>query len=287
MVGDVQPTYLNAGEVRNKGLEVSLNYRNSIGDFRYNINGNVSTITNEVIKLHPNLPSLNGTFTRTVPGQQLNAFYGYKMEGIYQDQAEITQHLFGTNNPDAMPGDIKFKDLDGNGIIDDKDRTFIGNPIPDLSYGLNLSGSFKGFDFSFFMQGVQGVDKYNDAKKITNFDTRPFNSSTDVLNSWTGPGTSNTMPRVSFTDNGSSKISSLFVEDASYFRIKNVELGYSFGSVVKKMKLGVQDIRLYVSGQNLFTSTKYTGLDPESIDQVDQGTYPQSKAYLFGVNVRF
>src|SRR5690606_35035411 len=106
-------------------------------------------------------------------------------------------------------------------------RTFIGNPIPKFSYGINLSGSYKGFDLSVFMQGVQGVDKYNDAKKITNFDSRPFNSSIQVLNSWTGPGTSNTLPRVSTSDTGTSRVSSLFVEDASYFRIKNIELGYS------------------------------------------------------------
>lgn len=287
MVGTVGPTYVNAGEVRNKGFEFSLNYRNSIGDFKYSINGNMATLKNEVIKLHPNVPNLSGAFTRTIPGQPLNSFYGYKMEGIYQTAAEVTQHLYGTTNPNQLPGDIKFADIDGNGVINDNDKTYIGSPIPKFSYGVNLSGAYKGFDLSVFMQGVQGVDKYNDAKKITDFDSRPFNSSTAVLNSWTGPGTSNTMPRVSTTDTGVSRVSSLYVEDASYFRLKNVELGYSFGDLIKKMKLGVQDVRFYVSGQNLFTSTKYTGLDPESIDQIDMGTYPQSKAFLFGVNVRF
>src|SRR5690606_27197454 len=144
---------------------------------------------------HPNVPTLSGPFTRTVPGQPLNAFYGYKMEGIYQTAAEITQHLSGTSNPSQLPGDIRFADIDGNGQINDNDRTFLGNPIPKFSYGMNLSGSYKGFDLSVFMQGVQGIDKYNDAKKITNFDSRPFNSSVAVLDSWTGPGTSNTMPR--------------------------------------------------------------------------------------------
>jgi hypothetical protein len=209
------------------------------------------------------------------------------MEGIYQTQAEITQHLSGTTNPSQLPGDIRFADLDGNGQINDNDRTFLGNPIPKFSYGINLSGGYKGFDLSVFMQGVQGVDKYNDAKKITDFDSRPFNSSTAVLQSWNGPGTSNTMPRVSTTDTGVSRVSSLYVEDASYFRIKNVELGYSFSNLLQKTKLGVKDVRLYVSGQNLYTSTKYSGLDPESIDQVDMGTYPQSRAFLFGVNVKF
>jgi TonB-linked SusC/RagA family outer membrane protein len=286
-VGDLEPTYVNAGEVRNKGFELSLTYRNSIGDFKYNINGNLATLDNEILKLHPNLPALNGTVTKGIPGHALNSFYGYQMEGVYQTPEEVKGHLFGISTPTEVPGDIRFKDMDGNGIIDDKDRTFIGNPIPKLSYGFNLSGAYKGFDLSIFLQGVQGVDKYNDAKKITNFDTRPFNSSTAVLNSWTGPGTSNTMPRVSFNENGSSKISSLYIEDASYFRIKNIELGYSFGEAVSKLKLGIQDVRLYVSGQNLYTKTKYSGLDPESIDQIDMGTYPQSRAFLFGVNVKF
>jgi hypothetical protein len=108
-----------------------------------------------------------------------------------------------------------------------------------------------------------------------------------VLDSWHGEGTSNTIPRVSFTDNGSSKTSSIYVEDASYFRIKNVELGYSIGSALQKLNLGVQNVRLYVSGQNLYTKTKYTGMDPESVDLIDMGTYPQSRAFLFGVNVKF
>lgn len=288
IVGDVKPTYVNAGEVRNKGFEFAMNYSNSSRDFKYNVNANFATLNNRVLKLHPNLPVIeNSSVSRSIVGEPLGAFYGYKMDGIYQNAAEVKQHLFGTNNPAEQPGDIKFADLDGNGIIDDKDRTFIGNPIPKFTYGMNLSGSYKGFDISVLLQGVQGVDKYNDLKKITDFDTRPFNHTTAVLDSWHGEGTSNTMPRVSFSDNGSSKISSLYVEDASYFRIKNIELGYSFGSMLKKVKWGVQDIRVYVSGQNLYTKTKYTGLDPESIDAIDYGTYPQSKAFLFGVNVKF
>ena len=131
------------------------------------------------------------------------------------------------------------------------------------------------------------MDKYNDGKKILDYDTRPFNYTTAALNSWNGEGSSNTVPRVSFTDNGSSRISSIFVEDASYFRIKNVEIGYSFRNFLKGRKTGIQNIRLYVSGQNLYTKTKYTGLDPETIGNVDMGTYPQSRAFLFGLNVNF
>jgi len=286
-VGDVKPTYVNAGEVQNKGLEVALTYTKNSGDFKYSINGNIATLTNEVKRLHPNLPTIVGQVSKTEVGHSLNEFYGYKMVGIYQNQAEINSYLHGSATNVEKPGDIKFADLNGDGVINDNDRTYLGSNIPKLSYGLNLNGAYKGFDLSVLVQGVQGIDKFNQLKQIIDYDTRPFNHTTAVLGSWHGEGTSNTIPRVSFTDNGSSKVSSIFVEDASYLRIKNVEIGYSFGDALKKWKLPIQNVRLYVSGQNLWTKTNYTGLDPETVDAIDYGTYPQSKALLFGVNVKF
>ena len=204
------------------------------------------------------------------------------MVGIYQNQAEIDSHLSGTLNPNSKPGDIKFADLNNDGIINSDDRTFTGKAIPDFTYGLSLFANYKGFDFSCLFQGVEGVDKYNDAKKIVDFDTRPFNYTTNILGAWDGEGTSNTIPRVTFQDNGSSKESSLYVEDASYFRLKNIEIGYTIKAIE-----GLQDLRVYISGQNLLTSTKYSGLDPESSDTVDKGTYPLASSVLFGVNVKF
>ena len=277
IAGNVSPTIVNAGEVSNKGFEAALNFRSSARSFNYGINANVATVTNRVEKLHDNLPSIVGDVYRTEAGHPLGAFYGYVMDGIYQNQTEINTHLFGTLNPPTQPGDIRFKDLNGDGVINDNDRTFIGNPIPRVSYGLNLSGDHRRFDLSLFFQGVSGVDKYNDGKQITDYDSRPFNHSTEVLGAWHGEGTSNTIPRTTFNDNGSSKKSSIFVEDASYFRLKNVEIGYSLGPAR----------RLYVSGQNLFTITNYTGLDPESTDILDRGTYPQAKAFLVGINAKF
>ena len=277
IAGNVSPTVVNAGEVSNKGFELAMDFRNSGGAFKYGIRGNLGTVTNRVEKLHPNLPNIIGDVSRTAVGHPLGAFYGYVMEGIYQDQNEINTHLFGTVNPPDKPGDIRFKDLNGDGIINDNDRTFIGNSIPKLNYGLNLSADYHRFDLSVFFQGVGGVDKYNDAKQITDYDSRPFNHTIAVLGAWNGPGTSNTIPRTTFNDNGSSKKSSIFVEDASYFRLKNLELGYTLGPTR----------RLYVSGQNLFTKTNYTGLDPESTDALDRGTYPQSKAFLFGITAKF
>jgi len=282
-LGDLEPTIINAGEVSNKGFELSVDYRNSDNEFKYNINANISTLKNNVEKLHPNLPNIVTDKYRTVVGQPLNSYYGYNMIGIYQNQAEIDSHLSGTVNPTTKPGDIKFRDINGDGIISaDKDREFIGSSIPDLTYGVSFSGEYKGFDLSILFQGVEGVDKYNDGKKIVDFDTRPFNYTTAILGAWDGEGSTNSIPRVAFDDNGSSSVSSLFVEDASYFRLRNIEIGYTLNGIK-----GFQDMRLYISGKNLFTSTKYTGLDPEASGLVDNGTYPSSTAVLFGLNVKF
>lgn len=284
IVGDVQPTIVNAGEVSNNGLEFGVTLRNSERAFKYSINANFSTVKNKVEKLHPNLPSMIGQVTRTEVGQPLNAYYGYVFEGIYQNNAEIDEHLFETANPTVVPGDIRFKDLNADGKIDDNDRGFIGDPNPGILYGLNLSGSYKRFDLSFLFQGIGQVDRYNDSKKIVDYDTRPFNYTTGILDSWDGEGSTNSRPRVSFTDNGSSKISSIYIEDASFLRLKNVELGYSWSNI---RRFGLKNIRLYVSAQNVFTITDYSGLDPESTDLMDMGTYPQSRSFIGGVNLSF
>jgi TonB-linked SusC/RagA family outer membrane protein len=283
VVGDVAPTIVNAGEVSNKGFEFSVGYRNSEKEFKYNINANLSTLTNNVEKLHPNLPNISGEISRTEVGHALESYYGYRKIGIYQNQAEIDSHLNGTVNSNVKPGDIKFRDINGDGIISpDNDREYIGSPIPSLTYGISFSSSYKNFDFSIFFQGVDGIDRYNDGKKIVDYDTRPFNYTTEILNAWDGEGSTNSMPRVAFDDNGSSKVSSIFVEDASYFRLKNIEFGYTFNSLK-----GIEGLRVYVSGQNLFTITDYSGLDPETTDLMDKGTYPNSTAVLFGVNFKF
>lgn len=286
-VGSVSPTIVNAGSVRNKGFELSLTYRDKVGDFSYSINSNVAVLSNKVTKLHANLPIIDGKVTRTAVGQPLNSYYGFVMEGIYQNSNEIKDQLFDTDNPSVKPGDIRFKDLDRNGRIDDNDRDYLGSPIPDYTYGVTLNGEYKGFSLSLLFHGVEGVERYNDLKKILNYDTRPFNYTTDVLGYWHGEGTSHTIPRPSFSDNGGSRVSSVFVEDASFFRMKNVELGYSFRSILKKAKLPFSDLRVYVSAENLFTITSYSGLDPESTDLIDFGTYPQARSFLFGVNVKF
>jgi len=286
LVGDVQPTIVNAGEVSNKGFEMSLGFKNNDHAFKYNVNANIASVTNIVEKLHPNLPSIYGQVSKTEVGHPLNSFYGFEMTGIYQNQSEIDKYLTGAPHPEIKPGDIKFKDLNGDGIINDNDRTYIGNPNPRFTYGVNLSANYKGLDIAVLFQGVSGVEKYNDLKKIIDYDTRPFNHSTATLNAWHGEGTSNTMPRSTFNDNGSSRVSSIFVEDASYCRLKNIEIGYTLPAIFGKSNAALKSVRVYVSAQNLFTITNYTGLDPESVNMIDQGTYPQSKAFLFGVNIK-
>lgn len=282
-VGNFLPTSVNSASVSNKGFEFGVNLQNNDHEFKYGINANLATLKNNVDRLQQNVSNItdDATHTKTVVGQPISSYYGYQFDGIYQNASEVSSHLFTASNG-TQPGDIRFKDLNNDGQINADDRTFIGSSIPKVTYGFNFNADYKNFDFSFLLQGVEGVDRYNDSKQILNYDSRPFNSTTDVLNSWTGEGSTNTTPRVTFNDNGGSRVSSVFVEDASYLRLKNIELGYTFSKTIP----GVNSLRLYVSGQNLFTITKYTGLDPESTSLIDRGTYPQSTAFILGAKVK-
>jgi TonB-linked SusC/RagA family outer membrane protein len=281
-VGVIQSTYINSGAINNKGFEMAVRYQNFDRAFKYSVNANIATLKNNVTNLYTFVPNIidNTNHTKTQAGQPINAYYGYAFNGIYQNAGEVSKTLF-TNTNGTQPGDIKFKDINGDGQIDDNDRTFIGNPIPKFTYGFSFSAGYKNFDFSFLFQGVKGVDRYNDLKQILNYDTRPFNSTTAVLNSWTREGSTNEIPRLTFNDNGGSKVSSVFVEDASYLRLKNIELGYTLH--VEKAR--IKNLRFYISGQNLLTATKYTGLDPESTSLKDQGTYPQMRAFMVGAKI--
>lgn len=282
-VGNFLPTSVNSASVSNKGFEFGVNLQNNDHEFKYGINANLATLKNNVDKLQQNVSNItdDATHTKTVVGQPISSYYGYQFDGIYQNAGEVSSHLFTAANG-TQPGDIRFKDLNNDGQINADDRTFIGSSIPKVTYGFNFNADYRNFDFSFLLQGVEGVDRYNDSKQILNYDSRPFNSTTDVLNSWTGEGSTNTTPRVTFNDNGGGRVSSVFVEDASYLRLKNIELGYTFSKTIP----GVNSLRLYVSGQNLFIITKYTGLDPESTSLIDRGTYPQSTAFIFGAKVK-
>jgi TonB-linked SusC/RagA family outer membrane protein len=282
-VGYLPASYFNTAAVENKGFELTLGFQDNDRDFKYGFNGNIGTIHNEVTKMYTYLPNIDdpNNYVRTTVGQPIASYYGYKFIGIYQNQGEIDSYL-PTDNAGVRPGDMKFKDINGDGKIDANDRTFIGKTVPDFTYGLNFNASYKGFDISFLFQGVQGVDRYNDLKQILDYDSRPFNSTTEALSAWDGEGSSNSVPRLTFNDNGGSRVSSKMVEDASYLRLKNLEIGYTFPSVFK----GISNVRLYVSGQNLITWTKYSGLDPESTLYKDQGTYPQMTSVLMGARIK-
>lgn len=282
-VGVIERTFVNAGSVENEGFEFALGYRDNDHEFKYGVNANMATLKNNVTQLHEfvqNIPD-DATHTRTQVGQPISSYYGYVFDGIYQNEQEIDSYLFSNPNG-AQPGDMKFKDLNNDGQINADDRTFIGNPIPKITYGIAFNASYKNFDFSFLFQGVQDVDRYNDLKQILDYDSRPFNSTTAVLGSWNGEGTSNTTPRVTFNNNGGSNVSSKFVEDASYLRLKNIEIGYTFNKSIP----AVSNLRIYASAQNLLTFTNYSGLDPESTSLIDQGTYPQSTTIIFGARIK-
>ena len=305
--GAFNPPYVNAGLVENKGFEFAVSYRQTTNDWHYEIGANVATIDNKVISLAGTEPLLggfglsDGPITRTEPGYPLGSFYLYKMEGIFQSQEEIDASAFQSD--DTRPGDVKFADLNGDHVINDDDRAHLGNPFPDFTLGLNLGVRYKNFDLSMLVQGVFGNDVYflygNFAYETQ---LRGFNSYAEILDRWTPTHTDTDIPKVSVDDrNNNRRISTRFLEDGSYVRVRNVTLGYTFNSLLKTDK--IKDLRFYVSAQNLFTFTKYPGLDPEiqantndtqgynvSSDLavgIDWGTVPSPRTVLFGLNLKF
>lgn len=287
----------NVASVKNNGLELSLTYRNRDRAFKYSIGGNIAFVKNEVTGLglgnEPvyagRIQSGNADVTKTEVGRPIGSFYGYVTDGIFQNQQEIESAAF--QNENTAPGDIRFKDLNGDGTITIEDQTYIGNPSPEIAFGVNLDFEYKGFDLGIFLQGTQGNDIYNGTVR---YDFYYVNRPVSVLNRWTGPGTSNVEPRVNLLDpNQNARVSDRFVEDGSYMRLKNVQLGYALPKSLLK-RLHFEKFRLYVSAQNLFTFTKYTGMDPEigayggALNAgVDRGFYPQARVLLGGINVTF
>ncbi len=284
--------FQNIGKVRNSGFEFSSQYRNRIGEFTYDIGGNISFVSNEVIDLAGGDPTISGNIfggatSRTDVGHPIASFYGYVTDGIFQDQSEVTAHAF--QNENTAPGDIRFADLNMDGIIDENDQTFIGNPTPDITYGFNTRLGYGDFDLSLFFQGVQGNEVYN---AWVRYDKIGGNRPASILDRWTGPGTSNFEPKVGVTDpNNNARISDRFIEDGSFLKLRNVQLGYNFSNFLDRWN--IQKFRVYLSGQNLYTWTNYSGFDPEvgatgSLDLgIDRGFYPASRTILGGVQLTF
>ena len=296
--GTYEAVPFNTGTLQNRGFDLSLNGKiiNSQA-FHWNANAVVSAYKNKVISLGLSAP-LDGSFTRinggslrTTQGYPANFFYGFVTEGIFQSYSEIASHAKQTPGGDpttsTAPGDIKFKDLNNDGVINDKDRTNIGNANPTFTYGLTNSFSYKNLELSVFIQGSQGNKVLNFTRWYTEGGVSNGNYSNAVINRWNASGVTNSMPRLALNDpNGNNRVSDRFVEDASYMRIKNVRISYNVPAKVMNY-LKLKRAQIYVSAQNLVTLTNYTGMDPEVGGGVDIGFYPQARTYLAGITIDF
>ncbi len=298
-VGNAGPVG-NVASLENKGIELELGYSKKIGKVTLNLTSNVSYIRNNITSLGPDKKFLGGqTFspqnleiTRTIVGQPVGYFYGHKTQGIFQTQAEVDAYKSkdGTKiQPLAKPGDFRFEDINGDGVINADDRTKIGDPTPSLTYGFNFSVAYSGFDVLLFGQGVAGNQIF---KATRRFDLQMANMTADALGRWTGEGTSTTYPRLVMDDPNKnfSRSSDFYVEDGSYFRIKTLQIGYTIPPLSITSKMGLSKFRVYVSANNLATLTKYTGFDPEiggASFGVDRGFYPQARSYMFGLSAAF
>ncbi len=294
---------LNAGSVRNRGLEFALTYRKSVGDLQYSVSGNFATLDNEFLSLGGGQPITSGNVnvtrvTRIDEGLPIGSFFGYRTDGIFQTQEEVDAHA---NQPNAEPGDIRFLDLNGDGEINTQDKTYIGDPIPDLTYGLTLNASYKGFDLNLFLQGVEGIELYYGYRYFAEGMLRPFNFEQRTLNRWTGPGTSDEIPRAIGGDPANNtRESDRFIGDGSFLRCRNLTLGYAVPFTALESIGGfISNARIYATAQNLFTLTNYEGYDPEIGSQndnpdqasrgrgIDGGQFPQARTYMLGVQITF
>ncbi len=298
-VGNAAP-WANVGSVQNRGVEVSLSWRQMLSELSYSfgVNGaynknEMTFIGNEEKVLVGASWAVAGPVTRTKEGLPIAYFYGYRTDGVFQSPAEVFQHIGNTGEvlqPNAKPGDVRFVDVNRDGELNEDDRTMIGNPTPDVTFGANGSVNYKNFDFSFLLVGSYGNDVFNGTQRQ---DLQYTNRTVSILDRWTGPGTSNEIPRYTWSDvNNNYRLSDLYIEDASFLRVKNLQLGYSLPSAVLN-RIKANRWRLYVSVENLFTFTRYTGADPEigaisSFDiGIDRGVYPQARTYRVGTSITF
>jgi TonB-linked SusC/RagA family outer membrane protein len=293
--------FQNVGTMQNKGVELELTYADTKGGFSYKISGNISVVRNKVTNLGgvesiPSAPLRNqGYVSSTTVGNPVGQFQGYRTDGIFQNEEEVLAHVDNDGNllqPDAAPGDIRYaKGNDGQLFFGN-----IGNPLPNFTYGFNAQLSYKGFDLNLFLQGVQGNDVFNGTLVYTERPDGAYNMTRRMLNRWTGEGSTNDAhnPRMNAADANNNWFSDRYVENGSYLRLKNIQLGYTI-PVALVQKIGLQTFRLYAGATNVFTRTKYTGFDPEigtgyygALDLgIDRATYPQPRTFTFGVNVTF
>lgn len=320
--GSAQPPLINipGKGVVNKGVEIALGYNGKINkDFSYGIQGNVSFNKNEVVDIGDNpyvelseaLKIMGYEPTRSAVGHPISSFFGWESDGIFQNQAEVDKSPVDLLRAGgSRPGDIRFKDIDQDGDVDENDRTFLGQPTPTVTYGLNLSASYKAFDFSMLLQGVSGNKIFNFLYQQATLGDPKYsegiNRLTDVRGRWKPDGNTYDFPRVSYDDKNNSfntRMSDFWLQDGAFTRIKNIQLGYTLPAAIIG-KLNIEKLRFYLSASNLFTFTKYKGFDPE-IGQnstgytdvfstnrdlqagIDRGVFPQPRMLLFGLNVTF
>lgn len=302
--GEATVPFINIGEIKNTGIDVGITYRGQAmgGDFRYDVGVNFSQYTNEVLKINNNPNQIIFGFSTRIPpmsattvGRPIASYYGYYVDGIFQsdDEAKAAPQ-FGTYN---RAGSFKFRDVNGDGVVTPADRTFIGSPHPDFSYGINVNVGYKNFDLTVFGQGVQGNEIFNYVRYWTDFQVFQGNRSKRMLeDSWRPGKTDAILPQLRSTDATSQQVSTYFLEDGSYLRLKNVQLSYSLPNRLTE-RLGIGSLQVYVQGQNILTLTNYTGMDPDinlrssgSDNQdthlgVDEGAYPVAKSYLVGLRL--
>ena len=291
---DTSTTYTNAGKVSNKGAELtvsSVNFDSSTGGFRWETSVTATYNSNRIVSLNSDTPlyqneNAGAYITMQKNGLPINVFYGYVTDGLFQTQEEVDVHAFQESS--TAPGDIRFKDLNNDGVINEDDRTVIGDPNPDWLFSMVNTFSYKGFDLSVYLQGVAGNDIFN-ANNISNEGmSSAHNQTASVKYRWVGYGTSTVMPRAVYGDpNHNARISDRFVEDGSYLRLKNITLSYTFPSRWLQ-KISMESARIYLSCENVVTLTRYSGFDPEvGINGIDGNRYPVSRTFSLGVNFNF
>jgi TonB-linked SusC/RagA family outer membrane protein len=296
-LGEAKP-WGNAGRMSNTGVELDVNYRYTIGDFHLMVGANATWMKNTLISAGNESGILDrasfstaGVIIRGENGMPFPYFYGYQTDGIFQNWDEVRSYTYTDENgntkmiqPNAVPGDVRFKDNNGNGEIDADDRRMLGKCTPDWTYGFNASIDWKGLDFSMVWQGVAGNSVFDGTRRT---DISSANQPKWMLGRWTGEGSTDKLPRFTVTDpNLNWRVSDLYIKDASYVRLKNITLGYTLPSKWTN-KIFVKKLRFYVAAENLLTLTKYDGFDPEIADYVDRGIYPQARTFQFGANITF
>ena len=307
--GFADNAFFNVGNVKNKGAELGLNYNGDFGNLKYSIGGNLSTYSNEITSVGENTSlTFNGNLARDLNqisinrlGDPIGSFFGFIVDGIFQNDSEVDAHA---DQAGARPGTFRFRDANGDGSINDEDRTIIGNPHPDFTYGINLNLAYKNFELDVLGQGVSGNDLFNFQRYFTDFNNFQGQRGTRTLDAWSTTNTSGKLPLLSDTRPGlESAESSYYIEDGGYFKLRSIRLTYSLPSSMTA-KLGLGYLKVFAQGKNILVITDYTGIDPEinlqSFDDntvegrnrnrdigIDRGAAPIPRSLIFGVNLGF